>query len=300
MKTKTPMLCTLLAALTAASAQDAIPGGGTPPPPAPPVAPAPQPMPPPVGMPGMAAGGGAVRFGATNLAPAIEVPAVRAEQIAEPIRWQYRVNGDFSAAGLDRKGPVAFLGVSASPPPSELAPHLPIDEDTGLVVEFISKDSPAEKAGLQQRDVLAKLDDQVLIHPRQLAVLVANHKEGEQVKITFVRKGQLQEANVVLGKQEPKKTVDLFHSTSEAAPSADVVIYGDSESPLKTFYRRVYKAGADGANVAVAEADSIPGAPGGVLNVDPSAVLGDEKAELQAIRKMLEDLTQRLEEKSKE
>ncbi|QJE98603.1 PDZ domain-containing protein [Luteolibacter luteus] len=308
MKTTTPMLCSLIAAFATANAQDE--PSATPAltpvaplvpeaPPAPPVPPQP-----PAGMPGIAhMGGGSGTTsiqGAAGGAPAIEVPAIRVEQIVEPIRWQY-MNSDFAAPGvINRKAPVAFFGVSASPPPSELAPHLPIDEDTGLVIEFISKDSPAEKAGLQERDVLAKLDEQILIHPRQLAVLLANHKDGDQVKITYVRKGQLHEANAVLATQEPKKTVDLFRSTSDEAPKADVFIYGDSGSPLKTFYRRVHKAKIDenGNKIDLVEdPTSGPGVPGTQAIRE---TLDGEKAELQEIRKLLEDLSKRLEEGAKE
>lgn len=50
---------------------------------------------------------------------------------------------------------------------------------------------------------LTKFDDQLLIVPRQLAVLVACRNEGDNVKLTYLRKGQSAEASVVLGKHTP-------------------------------------------------------------------------------------------------
>lgn len=304
MKTNTPMLCSLLAALATASAQD------TPPVAAPSVSATPvapqmpvPPTPPPVaGIPGAPAPGITYFRGRSGAAPAIEVPALRVEQIAEPVRWNYQMQGDFSEYPLaNRKGPVTFLGVNASPPPSELAPHLPIEEDTGLVIEFLSKDSPAAKAGLQERDVLAKLDDQILIHPRQLAVLVANHKEGDQVKITYVRKGQLQETTALLGKQEPKVHMDYYKTYNAAmeGAAADVTIHGQPGSPLKTFVRRIKMASGDGGQTLeiTGDPEAVPGGPGTAADVAPGNP-DDAKAELQAIRKMLEDLNKRLEEKA--
>lgn len=274
MKTNITMLCSLLAAIAAAAAQDA------PPAPNPPVAPVP-PVPP------------APPFARPAAATTIEVPALRAEQIADPVRWAYRMAGDLSEFPLpDRRGPVTFLGVNASPPPGELAPHLPIQEDTGLVIEFLTKDGPAAKAGLQERDVLAKLDDQILIHPRQLAVLVANHKEGDQVKITYVRKGKLQETTAVLGKHEPKPSAGLLGLVKDG-PVADVLIQGQPGSPLKTFVRRIHM-GDQGQAVEITGApEPLPGVPGAAPAPPPDG----DKAELQAIRKMLEDLTRRLESK---
>ena len=222
---------------------------------------------------------------------------MRVEQIADPVRWTYRMAGDLSDFPLaDRKGPVTFLGVNASPPPSELAPHLPIDEDTGLVIEFLAKEGPAAKAGLQERDVLAKLDDQILIHPRQLAVLVANHKDGDQVKVTYVRKGQLQETNVVLGKQGPKDRTDVL-GMIKGGTKADVTIHGQPGSPLKTFVRRIQmSSGEEGQTVEIAgDPASIPGMPG--TPPPTPQPQEDDKAELQAIRKMLEEISRQLESK---
>lgn len=294
MKTTTPVLYSMLAAIAAAGAQDA------PPAPMPPNAPPPPPSP-AITIRGAAAAGASAGDPAAEFALAysrlIEVPAVRAEQIAEPVRWNYRTAGDLSEFPLaDRKGPVTYLGVSASPPPRELAPHLPIDEDTGLVIEFLAKDGPAAKAGLLERDVLAKLDDQILIHPRQLAVLVANHKEGDKVKISFVRKGQLQEATAVLAKKEQPKPLELRSELREGA-NPDVMFYGQAGSPLKTFVRRIQLGSGEGTAgpIEMKElTDSIPGVPGAA---PAPASLTDTKAELEAIRKMLEDLTKRLEEK---
>jgi hypothetical protein len=59
----------------------------------------------------------------------------------------------------------------------------------GLVVEFVDKDSPAEKAGLKRYDVLSKLQDQLLVNAEQLAVLVRSRKPGDEVELTVIRGG---------------------------------------------------------------------------------------------------------------
>jgi len=99
-------------------------------------------------------------------------------------------------------GPVTYLGVAVEETRDDLAAHLPIERGTGLVALSVAKDSPAAQAGLQENDVLATLDDQVLIHPRQLQVLVRNKQEGDKVKLAYVRKGKLETATVVLIKKE--------------------------------------------------------------------------------------------------
>ncbi len=179
------------------------------------------------GGPGAGAGaaiGGGATFGSAQMLDG--EPGVRIRELAEPIRWN--ISGDAFEAPV-RTGPVTFLGVSAIPVPHELAVHLPIAEDTGLGVEGVAPGSPAEKAGLQKSDVLMKLDDQILIHPRQLNVLVANHKEGESVKLTYLRKGEVKDATVTLGKRD----------VPPGEGKGDVLFRSfGGEAPLRTFTRR--------------------------------------------------------------
>ncbi len=101
-----------------------------------------------------------------------------------------------------KSGPSIVLGVGVSPAPPELS-HLMPDQaslapQTGLLVNHIEKDSPADKAGLQEGDVLAKLDDQILMLPEQLAILVSGKKEGESIKLTYLRNGESKEAAATL------------------------------------------------------------------------------------------------------
>ena len=286
MKTKTtPILGFLLAGVLNAAAQDSLTliAETTPPQPVPvnPVAPLPPtpPIPPE-----------AIDV-VNDYTAQIVVPAVRAEQIAEPIRMKLLYQDHFD--GLKRSGPVTFLGVSSSPPPRELAPHLPIPEDTGLVIDFVAKDSPAEKAGLKQSDVLAKLDDQIIIHPRQLSVLVANHKEGDTVKITYVRKGQLQEADVTLAKQDVPEA-KIFGKA--AAASGDVFYSTEPGKPLKTIIRRLQDESANAPDVAAHDLAKINELHH-TLRMAAEQKVEDEKQELEKIHTLLEDLRKRLDEK---
>lgn len=111
---------------------------------------------------------------------------------------------------------VTFLGVSTSPAGATLADQLDLPKDAGLVVTMIMPDSPAAKV-LKRHDVLVKLDDQLLIEQRQLAVLIRNHKEGDEVTLTYVRGGKEATAKVKLAKHDvPKMALmepgALFHA----------------------------------------------------------------------------------------
>jgi hypothetical protein len=99
---------------------------------------------------------------------------------------------------------VAFLGVETMPVSPALTSQLTLPKGAGLVVRHVVPESPAASV-LQQHDILLKLDDQLLIATRQLAVLVRNHKEGDEVELTYIRGGKQTTAKVKLTKHEAPK-----------------------------------------------------------------------------------------------
>ena len=116
------------------------------------------------------------------------------------------------------KEPVTFLGVETSPVSPTLTAQLGLQDGAGLVVGHVVPDSPAA-AVLKQHDILVKLDDQLLIEQRQLSVLVRNHKEGDEVTLTYLRAGKQATAKVKLAKHDlPKMTLDLNQPNDVFAP----------------------------------------------------------------------------------
>ncbi|PTY01456.1 hypothetical protein DB346_11930 [Verrucomicrobia bacterium LW23] len=84
---------------------------------------------------------------------------------------------------------ITFLGVAAVPVPPALAAHLKLQPGFGLLVGKVAEGSPAATARLQENDVLVKLDDQKLIEPRQLLVLVRSLKANDEITLTYIRAG---------------------------------------------------------------------------------------------------------------
>lgn len=91
-----------------------------------------------------------------------------------------------------------WLGVAIREVPPEISGRLPIEPGTGIVVDQVIEGSPAAVAGLQRDDVLARLNDQTLVTPKQLQTLVKQRKPGDRVEITYFRKGEKRKVAVVL------------------------------------------------------------------------------------------------------
>ena len=96
----------------------------------------------------------------------------------------------------------AYLGLSTSPPPPALRHQLKLPDGTALVVDFVQPNSPAQKSGIRQYDLLLKLNDQLMINAEQLAVLVRTFKPGEEVHLTLLREGEKQSVSVTLAERD--------------------------------------------------------------------------------------------------
>ena len=151
-------------------------------------------------------------------------------------------------AGKGEKEIVTFLGVETAPLSPTLVAQLGLTDGYGLVVGQVVPDSPAAGA-LKQHDILLKLDDQLLIEQRQLAVLIRNHKEGDEVTLTYLRGGKQATAKVTLTKHEVPKVTLL-----PGQPGAGINIFGLSQG------------GVGGGNFELAT--PFPGDGAGRENVD--------------------------------
>lgn len=96
---------------------------------------------------------------------------------------------------------MAYLGLEAEPLHPALASHLPSTptHGQGVLVAYVEPDSPADKAGLKEHDVLISYDDQKLFAPEQLAKLVRADKPQREITLGIVRGGKSQQVKLTLG-----------------------------------------------------------------------------------------------------
>ena len=78
--------------------------------------------------------------------------------------------------------------------------QLNLPEGIGVVVSFVAKGSPAEKAGLKANDVLTQMDDQLIVNAEQLQALIKGKKPGDAVSLTYYRQGKEHTAKAKLAK----------------------------------------------------------------------------------------------------
>lgn len=99
--------------------------------------------------------------------------------------------------GETRRG---WLGVKIQSVTDDIAESLGVKENTGALVSSITKDSPAEKAGIEAGDVILKFDGKDISSMRGLPRVVAQTPIGKSVDVELLRKGQRKTVKVAIGR----------------------------------------------------------------------------------------------------
>ena len=86
----------------------------------------------------------------------------------------------------------AFLGVM-----TEAA-----ENTKGAIINSVSDASPAQKAGLKEKDIITKLNDKIIDGPNTLYEAVGEFKPEEKVNITYLREGMEKKTTAVLEKNK--------------------------------------------------------------------------------------------------
>ncbi len=93
-----------------------------------------------------------------------------------------------------------WLGVMIQHVNQELADQFNLDSPMGALVGEVSPDSPAEKAGIKQGDIIISFNGKKILQMNSLPSLVAQTQVNAKVAVELVRKGKKKTINVILGK----------------------------------------------------------------------------------------------------
>lgn len=93
----------------------------------------------------------------------------------------------------------AYLGIEPSQVTPELAEAFDLGMEVGVLVASLVEGGPAAKAGIGEGDVIVKLDDRDIELVEDLFSELREHKPGETIDVTVVRRGDRQELDLTLG-----------------------------------------------------------------------------------------------------
>lgn len=120
-----------------------------------------------------------------TLCPALAQPVVPRQQA-----W-YDFGGDGS-----------YLGIHVENLSDAVRAALQLEEETGVLLQRVSEDGPAARAGLRRGDVLLLLGGSEVHSPGRLSRVLDRFDPGQQVTVVVWRRGAEKKFRVTLGKRK--------------------------------------------------------------------------------------------------
>ncbi len=111
-----------------------------------------------------------------------------------------------------------YMGVFLMDLDDKTKKKLKLKESFGIMISDIVKDSPADEAGLKDKDVLLTFDDEKIYTTDQLIKMLKNFKPEDKVSLEVFRGKKTKKLKLVLGEKEDK----LNYFFSEKDDSFDV------------------------------------------------------------------------------
>jgi len=94
-----------------------------------------------------------------------------------------------------------YLGVGVQPAKLPEAVAKDLEQDSGLLVVSVEKDSPAAQTGLLVGDILVALDEENIEQLDDLLALLSGVRVGKVVPVSVVRGGNLQEMTITIAER---------------------------------------------------------------------------------------------------
>jgi serine protease Do len=118
---------------------------------------------------------------------------------------------------LRQHGTIArgYLGVQMQPLTDSLAKAVGLPNNQGVLVDTVTKGSPASNADLQQGDVITTFDGHAITGTRDLAMAVANTPSGKTVSMTVWRNGHSRTQSITVGGEGSKRVASAGNAGSE-------------------------------------------------------------------------------------
>lgn len=120
----------------------------------------------------------------------------------------------------------AQLGVAATTITSSIAQRYGLSSSTGAYISKIYSGSGAEAAGLQQGDIITKIDSTTVSSATDLIAAVRSKNIGDTVTVTYVRDGSTSTVQAKLGSDESTSSSTSKQSSSSTLGS----LFGNSSS----------------------------------------------------------------------
>lgn len=116
----------------------------------------------------------------------------------------------------------AWLGLAVSKPDDTTTTQLPmLPPGIGFVVTALDENGPARESGMEELDLLWKMNEQMLVNEGQLLTLLRLSTPGDKVTVSVFREGKSLDLKVTLGECKPEDGAAANRILNEAVMRYD-------------------------------------------------------------------------------
>jgi serine protease Do len=164
---------------------------------------------------------------------------------AIPVNLAKKVMTDILEKGKVVRG---WLGVYIQTITPDIAKALKLDRAKGVIVSKVQKDSPAEKAGLKDEDIILRFNGKEVGNSTELSTWIAGTSPDAKIQLTILRDGKVKDVEVQLGELTPDK-----QKLAEASNKFDQI--GVTVSNIDNTMRRKYDLPDNATGVVITAVD---------------------------------------------
>jgi len=188
---------------------------------------------------------------------------------AVPSNTASRVLGDLIANGSVSRG---FIGVRPAAMSPELAKQLSLPTDLkGALVESVTKGMPADKAGIQIKDVIVEIDGVAIKSDSAMRRAIGETKPGKSVNVKIYRDGKTIDVPVTVAALDEKALASNERQSMERAQKLGIVV---DEVPPGIYKKLQLEAGEGVIITEISRRSRIPGVKVGdvILSINGTPV----------------------------
>jgi len=154
-----------------------------------------------------------------NTAIATRTGGYQGYGFAVPVNLAKKIMNDLIEQGFVTR---AWVGIGMRPVTGAIAERFNLDRPTGVIIDQVMKDSPAEKAGLKSLDIILTLDGKEVSQGNEVQNAIALKNPGDTVVFKILRDGEKQTIKVKLGQRETGK--EKVAKTDEELPALGLTV----------------------------------------------------------------------------
>ncbi|MEJ2006414.1 MAG: PDZ domain-containing protein [Cyclobacteriaceae bacterium] len=148
---------------------------------------------------------------------------------AVPVALVTKVMDDLLEFGKVQRG---LLGIRISDVNAQFADQRDLGVVSGVFVSMVNENSAALDAGIEKGDVITGINGITVTNVSELQELVARNRPGDEVEVTFIRRGEVLQTTAMLKDYEGNTTVqrpelrnDISGAVFEELSGADLEKY---------------------------------------------------------------------------